>query len=76
MPRSSTTLTTRIPHAVAHGIRQAAHADGITVSAWLALRARNSLRRTRRETPAVWDATTSLIIDSMQIEIDRLRDAQ
>jgi hypothetical protein len=46
--KTHTTLGTRIPVELAGQIREAATREGVTVSLWLARRARNNLRRTGR----------------------------
>jgi hypothetical protein len=46
--KKHTTLGTRIPVELAGQIREAATREGVTVSLWLARRARNNLRRTGR----------------------------
>jgi predicted HicB family RNase H-like nuclease len=46
--KHSLTIATRVPRYVADTIREAAAADGISVSAWVSRRLRNNLRRTGR----------------------------
>lgn len=43
--KNQITLGTRIPVELAEQIREAATREGVTVSLWLARRARNNLRR-------------------------------
>ena len=56
--KNYTTLGTRIPVELAGQIREAATREGVTVSLWLARRARNNLRRTGRLVTAGYQTTT------------------